>query len=166
MEKKDEIDIDSLIGLEKAEKQKEQKIEINPNLISEKNTYDSRAKYIKLYEGEKGIDITNEIFKISESKKKVFFLFDIIYNFLLYFLGFSLGDYKCTTDFNLEDTMNSVEVNHYKMDPHYNYKEANTYRKLIRLNKIDPMKDLDLKKVNIFINIIITLLAKLIKINF
>jgi hypothetical protein len=77
MEKKDEIDIDSLfgIGLDNAEKQKEQKIEINPNLMSEKNTYDSRAEYIKLNEEENVIDITNEIFKISESKKNKYYLY-------------------------------------------------------------------------------------------
>ncbi len=71
------------------------------------------------------------------------------------FLGFSLGEYKCTDDFNLEETMNSVELNHFKMDPHFQYREANTYKKLIRLNKIDAIKDLDLKKVYLYIYFLI-----------
>ena len=43
--------------------------------------------------------------------------------------------------------MNSVELNHFKMDPHYQYKEANTYKKLIKLEKIKDQKDLNLKEV-------------------
>jgi len=59
-----------------------------------------------------------------------------------------LGEYKCTDDFNLEETMNSVEINHFKMDPHAGYKDANTYLKLIKLEKIKKMEDLNLKEVN------------------
>ncbi len=58
-----------------------------------------------------------------------------------------LGEYQCTKDFDLEETMNSVEVNHFKMDPHANYREANTYLKLMRSGKIKKMEDLNLKEV-------------------
>jgi len=62
-----------------------------------------------------------------------------------------LGEFKCTEDFNLEETMNSVEINHFKMDPHANYKDAKTYLKLKKLGKIKKMEDLNLKEVKIFI---------------
>ena len=63
-------------------------------------------------------------------------------------LALKLGEYKSTEDFTLEDTMNSVEVNHIKMDPHCKYREANTFLKLFSSGKVKKMEDLNLNEVN------------------
>jgi hypothetical protein len=61
-------------------------------------------------------------------------------------LGLKLGEMKQTVDFNLEETMNCVELNHPKMDYHYNYKSANTYKKLHKQGLVKKITDLSFEE--------------------
>lgn len=109
--------------------------------LIEKKIYELREEYIKLNESSNVKDIKDEIFNTSACK--IFFIF------YLFLIALSLGEYKCTNDFILEETMNSVEINHFKMDPHSRYRDANTYLKLLSLGKIKKMDELNLKEVKI-----------------
>jgi hypothetical protein len=88
---------------------------------------DNKEKYISLQENQsETLDITNELLSLTEK--------------------FSLGQMIHTEDFTLEETMNSVELDHFKMDAHFNYKEAGTFRKLFKLGKVKKMSDLSDKE--------------------
>ncbi len=144
MEGNDNFEFNEAININ-SQKPKEANIgEVNSSSQqTEKIIYDSREDYIKLNELGKVKDIKDEIFSFCESKNLCFLK-------AFFFKDLKLGEYKCTSDFNLEDTMNSVEVNHFKMDPHANYREANTYLKQLRLGKVKKMEDLNLKEVFLF----------------
>jgi len=137
MEGNDDFDFDQIININ-SQKQKEAHFgEGNSSSHQiEKKIFENREEYVKLNETSNLEDIKDQIFNICQSK-------------IILFLksALQLGEYKCTDDFNLEDTMNSVEVNHFKMDPHCNYREANTYLKLIKGGKIKKIEDLNIKEV-------------------
>ena len=98
----------------------------------EKYIYENKEKFIKLNEeSSEFMDITDELLNLTEN--------------------FSIGEMIHTTDFTLEETMNSVELNHFKMDSHYNNFEANTFKKLIREEKVKKMEDLSNEEVNYFL---------------
>lgn len=105
----------------------------NTNTISkglssqEQYILDNKQKYITLEESpDETLDITNELLSLTEK--------------------FSMGQMVHTEDFTLEETMNSVELDHFKMDAHFNYTEAGTYKKLFRLGKVKRMSDLSYKE--------------------
>jgi len=106
---------------------------ININLeqlsLSEKYIYENKNKYIALNENssEMVTDITKELLDLTDA--------------------FQIGEMVTTKDFTLEETMNSVELNHQKMDSHYNYYEAQTYKKLLREEKIKKIYDLNNEEV-------------------
>ncbi len=98
----------------------------------ERFIYENKDDYVKINEGDCNnelIDVTDELMKLTEN--------------------FKLGEMIKTDDFSLEDTMNSVELDHYKMDTHSNYYEVNTYRKLIREGKVKCMEDLNYEEVKL-----------------
>ena len=98
----------------------------------EKYILDNRSNYIKLNEDDGEVtDITKDLLSLCDD--------------------FKLGQMIHTDDFTLEETMNAVELDHFKMDSHYNYKGANTYRKLLREGKIMKMEDLTYEEVSLLI---------------
>lgn len=102
----------------------------NQNELSqhEKFILQNKEKIITLNENSAYcVDVTEEILQSTEK--------------------FSIGEMIHTDDFTLEETMNSVELNHYKMDSHYNYTEANTYKKLLKEGKIKKIEDLSGEEV-------------------
>ena len=105
-----------------------EKLTINELSLQEKIIIDNKSKYITLEEDTSAVtDITDEIFKLSEK--------------------FSLGEMIHTSDFTLAETMASVQLNHFKMDPHFNNREANTFKKLLRDAKIKNIEDLTYREV-------------------
>lgn len=123
----DGVDLKSL-NLNKLE---ENKLGKSSNLSSsEKFVLENQSKYIKLHEEENVCeDITQQLFSLSEKLK--------------------LGQMIHTQDFTLEETMNSVELDHYKMDSHYNFKNALTYKVLLREGKIKSIDKLNYEEVRL-----------------
>jgi hypothetical protein len=98
----------------------------NPNLsASEKYIIENKTKYIQIHEDlDSCEDITTKLLNMTEELKQ--------------------GQMIHTDDFTLEETMNSVELDHFKMDSHYNFKAALTYKRLLREGRIKNIKDLNL----------------------
>jgi len=94
----------------------------------EKLIIDNKLKYIQLEEDiSASKDITKELLELPDK--------------------FSLGEMIQTEDFSLADSMASVELNHFKMDPHFNNREANTLRKLLKEGKIKIKEELTNREV-------------------
>lgn len=107
-------------------------IDIENASSNEKKILENKDNYIKINESEEVEDITNMILDFSKNLK--------------------LGEMIHSSDFNLEETMNSVELNHKKMDFHANYREAQTFKKLIREGKIKKMEELTNEEVLLLID--------------
>jgi hypothetical protein len=102
----------------------------------EKTIIDNKSKYIQLEEDQSAsLDVTKELLELSDK--------------------FLLGEIIHTPDFTLAETMASVELNHFKMDPHFNNREANTFRKLLKEGKIKIIEELTNREVNKLYNKII-----------
>jgi hypothetical protein len=102
----------------------------NPTSIHEKNIIENKDKYILLNENaEESLNITEDL---KDLVKKL-----------------SLGQMVHTVDFKLKDTMSAVELNHFKMDPHFNNNEVETYKKLLRNGVIKPITDLNYSEVKL-----------------
>ena len=105
-----------------------EKTTLNELSQQEKLIIDNKFKYIQLEEDiSSSKDITKELLELSEK--------------------FYLGEMIQTEDFSLADSMASVELNHFKMDPHFNNREANTFRKLLREGKIKIKEELTNREV-------------------
>ncbi len=95
---------------------------------SEVFVLENQKRYIQLQEEESSTeDITEDLLNLT---KKL-----------------SLGQMAHTDDFTLEETMNSVELDHFKMDSHYNFKSAMTYKRLLKEGKVKKIEDLNFIEV-------------------
>ena len=104
-----------------------------PEVPSERLIYQNRDIYIKLGENDSddtSIDITE---KIKDYAKSIFSLK----------LDLKLGEMIYSKDFNLLNSMNSLEIGHPKMDLHFDFQKAITYKKAISTNQIKDYKNLE-----------------------
>ena len=108
---------------------------INELSQQENKIVENKSLYISLEEDTSNIseDVTDELLGLTQK--------------------FSLGEMIHTSDFTLAETMSSVELNHMKMDPHFNNREANTFAKLLREGKVKNMEDLTYREVRSSLNI-------------
>ena len=61
-----------------------------------------------------------------------------------------------TEDFNLQETMGATEIDHFKMDSHFQYKSTLTYKSAIKQGLIKNIKDLSLEeKLSLIDNLLI-----------
>jgi hypothetical protein len=103
---------------------------INELSQQEKIIIENKSQYISLEEEtSNSVDITEELLDLTNK--------------------FSLGEMIHTPDFTLAETMSSVELNHVKMDPHFNNREANTFTKLLREQRVKKIEDLTYREVNL-----------------
>ena len=101
-----------------------------PEVSSERLIYQNKEIYISIGEfdrNDNSIDITGKIQDYAKSNtcNKI---------------DLKLGEMIYSKDFNLLNSMNSLEIGHPKMDLHYDFQKAITYKKALITNQI---KDYD-----------------------
>ena len=121
---------------EKKEEEKninEEKQNSEKNLQSENEYIKNQELYIKLNENESETqDITDDMKNILNSLK--------------------LGEIIKTEDFKFLDTMSAIELNHYKMDPHFQNEKVENCKVKIEKKLVKEMKDLNLDETFILID--------------
>ena len=111
---------------EEEEKKNEEKQNVEKNAQLECEYIKNQDLYIKLNENESETqDITNDMQNILNSLK--------------------LGEIIQSEDFKFLDTMSAIELNHYKMDPHFGNEKVENCKVKIEKKIIKEMKDLNLE---------------------
>ena len=118
---------------EEEEKKNEEKQNVEKNAQLECEYIKNQDLYIKLNENESETqDITNDMQNILNSLK--------------------LGEIIQSEDFKFLDTMSAIELNHYKMDPHFENEKVENCKVKIEKKIVKEMKDLNLEETFILID--------------
>ena len=117
---------------EEEEEEKEYNEEKKENTKEESEYKNNKELYIKLNESEEVIDITNDMKNILDTLK--------------------LGEIIQTDDFKLIDTMSAIELNHYKMDLHFQNEKVENCKTKIEKKIIKDIKNLTIEESFILID--------------